>query len=178
MDNFDLFTFLKDMGEYLFRITESNDPCKLYRYTVVFSDGTYKHFSPDLKTIIAGDGIDLCELTERVENGEEHDIRIADLPEHAKIWLVAEVNESFADTVQYVQTSSKSHLHVTKFFGGNYDDAGVGIYKRGNEFFVAHEDGPKFDLGPFKDAKQVIKATLPARYSLSGPEFHSPFYPL
>lgn len=174
-----LFETPKDLGEYLFRITD-NGGRSADRYTVAFSDGSYLALSGSpthpLGVSQSGEDIDVAGWAERVENGEEIDLALGDLPEHIVSHILYRNNEGFRDFLEAVETCVPSAVADTREAAqeneGLGSSLGVGIYKSDKGYMVK-KNAPESDFGPYVTAREAVLATLPDHYSCSGPEYHS-----
>lgn len=167
---------LKDSG-YIFRITD-NGGKTFDRFTIIFCDGDY--FGSSCNPCHpqgfgqSGEDIDLQGLENRIEGGEERDLRWIDLPEAVRDCVLGMLNQAFAD---YLETNGEGlpARREDVEFGRLNNWSQYGLYKTPEGFKVAIEgEDPESDFGPFATFKEVVIASLPQDYDLSGPEYHTP----
>lgn len=169
----------EDMSEYLFRIVD-NGGSSADRYTVVFSDGSYLGMSGNPThpqgVSMAGEDIDPQVIDEWVENGEAVDLALGDLPKHLVDHILFRNNEGLEDFLESVENKDEDVVFTNRDDAeaneGCSDTLGKGIYLVGDQYMVKMEGGPD-DRGPFATAREVILATMPDDYALSGPEYHA-----
>ena len=177
----DLFPDLPALASsgYVFRITD-NCGATADRYTVTFCDGDYLGLSGmpwhPQGVSQSGDDLDPNFQQERVENGEEVDLALGDLPPGVAEHVRMRVNEGFRDFMEAlvaldpaVVAGSRDEAGVNEGIAGS---AGDGIYRTPEGFRVRNDNDEAEDPGPFEDAREAMVATLPSDYSLCGPEFH------
>jgi hypothetical protein len=186
----EVFEKPEDMSEYLFRIVD-NGGSSADRYTVAFSDGSYLSLSASPShpqgVSMSGEGIDPMTLEEWVEEGEAVDLALGDLPPNLVDHILFRNNEGMEDFMEALEKERQSIIGKVENYKpviisptrdaaeaneGDTNTAGKGIYLDGDKFMVKMEGGPD-DRGPYDTAREVILATLPDQYSLSGPEYHS-----
>lgn len=175
-----VFQSPSDLSGYLFRIVD-NGGSSADRYTVVFSDGSYLALSgsPTHPQGISmwGEGIDPAVLQEWVENGEAIDLALGDLPPHLVQHIVDRNNEGLRDFLDAVE-SKASHAvagdrESAEENDGSSSSLGKGIYWSDEGYRIRLDGHPGDDRGPFTDAAEAVRHSLPDEYSLSGPEYHS-----
>ncbi len=174
-----LFLSTADLGGYLFRITD-NGGATADRYTVIFSDGDYLGLSgsPSHPQGFSqwGESIDVANVAERVEEGEEVDLSWGCLPEQVRGHILSRLNEGWAD---YLATLEAGKVPVSREAAevneGIHSSGGVGIYRHEDGKLWVRLDGSEQadDRGPYDTAREALLATLPDHYSLAGPEYHS-----
>lgn len=175
-----LFETVEDLQRsgYIFRITD-NGGRTFDRFTIVYCDGDYLGASTNPTHPQGfgqhGEGIDVQMLAERVESGEERDLRWIDLPEAVRNCILSSLNQAFADWLESFEAPEDRAAAENN--EGLTDSYGQGIYRRGAEFWIKTEHypddgtGPN-DSGPYETIREAALNTLPMDYSLSGPEYH------
>ncbi|PZO72527.1 MAG: hypothetical protein DI629_20785 [Mesorhizobium amorphae] len=171
-DVFEDFPALASSG-YLFRIVDNGGETA-DRYTVLFSDG-------DALGMNAGGigfsqfvgRVDPAVLQEHVESGHV-DVGPDDLDEATRAHILNRVNGFFRETVDAMEAQPPGREDA-ELNDGTWECAGTGVYKAGEEWFVAIEENE--DRGPFGSAAEAIRASLPDACSLSGPEYQSAHFP-
>jgi hypothetical protein len=174
----DLFDTLDELKPFIFRITD-NGGRTADRWTVVTCDGDYyamssNPFSPQ-GVGMTGDRLDPGGLEDRVENGEERDIRWIDLPADCQRCVVDGLNGGFSDWLSsFVPPVARDGAVDSGTAHALVDRVGEGVYGSDGEYRVRREgDDPEDDLGPYPDVRAAVLATLPEEHDLSGPEYHS-----
>lgn len=172
-----LFKDYADLESFIFRITD-NGGATSDNITVLFCDGD--------SLILWGDGGasnwyegDIVQaMQERVESGEEVDLQFGNLSDANKRAVLNRLNESFSDYLAACEAGDNiaDNRERAEEFEGLSDSFGQGLYRSPDGFyFVKHENGNEDDYGPFETVREALLATLPTDYSLSGPEYHSPY---
>ncbi|MEQ6332995.1 hypothetical protein [Sphingobium sp. MK2] len=168
----DLFQSPADLSEYLFRIVDNNG-ATLDQITVIFSDGDYLGLSITGAGFSQwGDGIDPADIADRVEEGFETDLTWSKLDPALQRHILYRLNEAWRDFVEAEKAAPCRDKATPN--DGTYDSAGKGIYRHEGAFWMAHDNGPEDDAGPFSTYREAVLRTLPDAYSLSGPEYHPP----
>ena len=178
----DLFPTLADLASsgYVFRITD-NCGATADRYTVTFSDGDYLGLSGlpwhPQGVSQSGERLDPNFQQEKVENGEEIDLALGDLPPRIAEHVRLRLNESWRDSMDALESGAPEAVAVSRDKAGvnegGSDSGEKGIYRTPSGFMVRTDDEPDRDPGPYDNVRDAMRATLPTAYSLSGPEFHS-----
>ena len=173
-----LFATFDDLAAsgYLFRITDDGSETA-DRYTVLFSDGDA------LGMAEAGIGfsefvgrVDPNFMQNMVDAGSWRDVGPADLSEASREHILGRINQAFADAVAGLETSVPETREGIDLNDGTHTCAGKGIWKGPEGFMIAIEEDE--DTGPYASALEAFRASLPDSYALSGPEHHSPLFPL
>lgn len=173
-----LFESVEDLKEsgYLFRITDNGGETA-DRFTIITCDGDYFGSSADpffpLGFFQSGDSINLQALDDRIETGEERDLRWIDLPEDVRRATLGALNDGWRAYLERNRDQG-TRRDAMKYV----ESGGAGIYRTKRGLFVipagdtdrARED----DYGPFKTLREALLASLPQDYDLSGPEYHTP----
>lgn len=177
----ELFTSIKELANsgYVFRITD-NGGATLDRITVLFCDGDYLSLSETGQGVsMWGGELDPATMHQWVEEKRGVDLAIGDLRPELQAHILRRVNEAWHDCLVSIEkrcngnTVAKSREHAFPNEGGHLC-GGEGIYSAGNGFCVRLDgDDAADDRGPFLTAREVLIATLPDDYALSGPEYHS-----
>lgn len=157
---------------YLFRITD-NGGATCDRFTIITCDGDYFGASETQGFFQYGSEIDLQALADRIETGEERDIRWIDLPEDVRRAVLESLNDEWRDYLNRGrdQGSRRDALQYVR-------SGGAGLYRTKRGYFVIPA-GDEFrkredDYGPFTTFREAVLATLPDRWDLAGPEYHAP----
>lgn len=158
---------------YLFRITDNGGETQ-DRFTIVTSDGDYfasdeTPYSP-LGFFQSGEGIDVGQLSDEVERGNQKDLRWLDLPSEVRRATLSRINDGFRDWIESeaVPTKRRDAEDRSNACGADLLKC---IWKRGNgEFLVRDdEDGDR----TFATMVEAVRFMLPDVHELSGPEYHS-----
>lgn len=175
-----LFDSPAELGEYVFRITD-NCGRSYDRYTVTFSDGDYyalnQHPTHPLGFSQSGEGINPAVQAQWVEEGDSIDLALGDLPEGLAQHVVSRLNHATQDFLDAVEAKdpkwvAKSRDEATVHEGIS-TSFGDGIYLSGDAYMIRLDGYPEDDLGPYDNARDAVRATLPDHYAMSGPEYHS-----
>jgi hypothetical protein len=181
MHLFDSIEDLRDSG-YIFRITD-NGGQTFDRFTIIYTDGTYLGSScnPCHPQGFGqhGEDIDVGLVADRVEAGEERDLRWIDLPEAVRECVFNGINMGFSDYVESAPAAAnrdEARDWEGQWEGYGEDRAKTPIYRDGDAFRIrdderAIEDGG--DPGPFATFADAVRYMLPQDYDLSGPEYHT-----
>jgi len=174
----DLFQSLDDLKPFIFRITD-NGGATADRFTIVTCDGDYFGSSAypthPQGFFQSGEGLDPIWQAERVETGEDRDLRWIDLPESVRNCVMRSLNEGFSG---WLETGCE---FTSRDEAGNYDGCWnpnrdfSPIYRDGDSFKVKDSDRefmgePEESFATFREAVLYI---LPDDYCLSGPEYHT-----
>lgn len=175
-----LFETLEDLKPFIFRITD-NGGRTADRFTVTTCDGDYfamssRPFHPQ-GFGQTGEGIDVQGIEERVESGEERDLRWIDLPEDCQRCVMDGLNRGFEDFLEAAPAAA------TRDAAGDYD----GIWRpNGRDKLPIYRDGDKFRIRDsdraytgeeeesFDTFREALLYILPDDYALSGPEYQTP----
>lgn len=175
-----VFKSAEDLSDYIFRIVD-NGGATADRYTVAFCDGSYLGMSgsPTHPQGVSmwGEGIDPAVMSEWVDTGVGVDLALGDLPEHLVKHIVYRNNEGMRDFLESVEARAPKTVAPSrddaKINQGLHSDSGVGIYVEDDKFFLRLDGEREDDRGPYDTAREVVLASLPDDYALSGPEYHS-----
>lgn len=161
---------------YLFRITD-NGGATYDRYTIAFCDGdAILAHSGGVCTWT--EGPDPQHETEAVENGASVDLAFPDLPPALRVAVLRSINVAWEDFLAMVEKHDSGAVAISRekaeVNDGTKDSAGAGIYSVGGGWAIRTDsDLAREDRGPYLDAADALRATLPEDYALSGPEYHS-----
>ena len=110
---------------------------------------------------------------------------VGDLPPNVAAHVLGRVNEAWEDFLERARADclavprnldrpaiAPSHEEADVNEGVS-SSGGQGMHFRPDGIYVRMDGGENDDLGPYADAAEALRATLPQHYSLSGPEFHS-----
>lgn len=163
---------------YIFRITD-NGGATCDRFTVITSDGDYfasgtAPYNPQ-GFFQSGEGLDVQGVADRVENGEEHDLRWIDLPADVRRATFERINEGFRDYLE--GNTIPTDRNAVDVNGDGFDlrnRIGEGLYSTPAGYMIKRDgDDASDDLGPYRDLWEAYRNTLPSNYDLSGPECHT-----
>jgi hypothetical protein len=171
---------LKESG-YLFRITD-NGGATFDRFTVIYCDGTYLGSSCDPFHPQGfgqnGEDIDLQGVDNRIETGEERDLRWIDLPERVRECVLDGINQGFTDYLEAAPAAASRE--VARDWQGLWNDYPANetpIYRDGDSFYIRDDERDaeegKPAAGPFATFAEAVRYMLPRDYDLSGPEYHT-----
>lgn len=175
----DLFDTLDDLKPYIFRIVD-NGGATCDRFTIITCDGDYygastNPFDPQ-GFGMWGEGIDVQHVADRVESGEERDLRWIDLPERVRRAILSSLNTAFADFIE-AQAVAETREGAGVYDGCWCPNEGgkLPIYRDGDAFRVRDDDRayiqePDESFATYREAVLYI---LPDDYCLSGPEYHT-----
>lgn len=162
-------------SNYLFRITD-NGGASCDRFTIILCDGDYFGSSCDpfdpLGFFQSGEGIDLQGVADRLETGEERELRWIDLPAAVRRAVLGALGALWGD---YFNRGADQ--------GGRRDalkyvhSGGAGLYRTKRGYFVIPQGDVdrkrEDDHGPFATFREAVLTALPEPYDLSGPEYHA-----
>lgn len=173
----DLFPTDADLLPFIFRITDNGG--ETYdRITVALCDGDALLCSTG--TICAHyEDLDPQVSAERVESGNERDLRWIDLDEGLRRRIRADLNYGYSDWLDsFTPPVDRNRAQTSGTASRLQERVGEGVYGVPGEYFIRREDAygepvGQDDLGPYQTLVEAVRNTLPEDYDLSGPEYHS-----
>lgn len=175
-----LFESLDDLKPFIFRITD-NGGATADRFTIITCDGDY-FGSCDTPNhpqgfFQSGEGIDLQGVADRIETGEEKDLRWIDLPAAVQRAVMGSLNEGFAYWLEsFSPPLSRNDVPDFQECEGLSERPGYGVYGLPGAYRIRSEtwegrSPDDTDYGPYATIREAVLGTLPEDYDLSGPEY-------
>lgn len=179
-----LFESIDDLKPFIFRITD-NGGATADRFTIITCDGDYfgscaTPYHPQ-GFFQSGEGIDVQGVEERIESGEERDLRWIDLPDDVQRAVIGRLNLGFADWLENepaAATRDEARDWEGQWEGYGDDRNKTPIYRDGHGFRIRDDENEPVNAdqtgeGLFDTFREAVLYMLPQDYDLSGPEYHT-----
>lgn len=174
-----LFPTIQDLAKsgFLFRIQDTGKAA-LDRYDIVFCDGACLSVSMTGAGVSMWCGsVDPLAIAEKAEDGAAVDLALGDLGDQLQCHILSRLNEVFEEILDGVERGDARYVAASRdqaeIHLGLIDSIGKGIYAGdAGAYYVRMEGSANEDRGPYATGREATLATLPDKYSLSGPEYH------